>query len=338
MNRKVVFGALIVVIAGAVAFLVLRRTQPPPPSPSRPLAEVTLRQEWFPNSNYAGALAGAREFARDHKIRLKVLPGSDTVDPIKTVLAGAEMFGDAGADKVLLANSKGADLVVIGVLNPVSPTCFVTKERSGIRVPKDFEGRKVGVLAGTATEYVYKTLVKRAGVDTTKVREVDAPFELTTFIATDAYDVRPAFIYDEPVTLDEKGIRYRIIDPRSYGVEFLGTVYFTRRETIQKHPELVRAFIFTVADGWRLAATYPERAIVYLKEYDPQISEKRELAALKKSLDYFKGDDKKMLYASLDRWQEMARNLKDLKLISDVDLLRTIDYSFVEEYARTAEK
>jgi len=338
INRRILTSIPLLIALACSREHAGKKGVPPTSPPPQPLPVVTLRQEWFPNSNYAGALAAMHDFAKDHNIVLKVLPGSDNVDPIKTVITGSDMFGDAGADKVLAANAKGADLVVVGVLNRTSPTCFVAKTETNIRVPKDFEGKTVGILTGTATEYVYRTLVQRAGVDVKSVREIEVPFDLGTFLTTNTYQVRPAFIYDEPVTLDQKGIKYRIIDPRSYGVEFLGTVYFTRREFLEKHPDLVKAFVFSVADGWTLAEKYPERAIGYLKAYDPQIDEKRELAALKKSLEYFKGDDNKILYASLSRWQEMAKSLRDLGAIGDVDLLKTIDYSFVEEYSRAADK
>ncbi len=71
---------------------------------------VTLRQEWFPNSNYAGALFASREFAKKHNLVLEVVAGSDQIDPVAQVISGHDTFGDASADKVLLANQKGANL------------------------------------------------------------------------------------------------------------------------------------------------------------------------------------------------------------------------------------
>lgn len=43
--------------------------------------------------------------------------GSYDIDPIKLVLAGQADFGVVGADKVLAANDKGADLVIVGVID-----------------------------------------------------------------------------------------------------------------------------------------------------------------------------------------------------------------------------
>lgn len=298
------------------------------PVTSEPI-KVSVRQEWFPNANFAGELVAMNETAGNHGIDLTIAPGADDVDPIKLVIGGSNDFGVAGADKVLLANEKGADLVIIGVINYDSPTVFLTKADSGIQKPKDFEGKTVGVLTGTATEYVYRTLLKTAAVEATKLKEVEAPFDLATFIAG-KYDVRPAFAYDEPISLESKGIKFNVIKPSDYGVEFLGTVYFTTRKMIKERPEVVQSFITSVKEGWEATIKDPEKAIRYLKAFDPTIDETRELASLKKGMPYFLGRNGRVLTADPQHWQAMAKNLVELKALVSSDLKDSIDNSFVE--------
>lgn len=306
---------------------------------AKPLQTVTLIQEWFPNSNYSGALFAAHEFAPKHNINLRVLPGADNIDPVAQVISGTAMFGDASADKILLANQRGADLVVVGVVSLHSPTVFVTKWEKNISKPQQFEGHRVGVLAGTNTEYVYRTLVDTLRLNQQRIREVDAPFDLASFIVADAYDVRPAFIYDEPVSLDLKGIRYHLIEPKDYGVSFIGTVYFTRRTTVNTNPEAVRNFVFSVADGWRAALNYPDDAIRFLKEYDKNIDIKRERLSLDKGKTYFEGKAGKILWSDPQDWDEMVQALKKLKkLKQDFNVAGTLDNSFLSAYYETEGK
>ena len=61
-----------------------------------PVAE--LRQEWFPNANFAGEVSASKRFAKDEKIQLKVVPGAEDVDPIKVVLSKGADFGVVGGD------------------------------------------------------------------------------------------------------------------------------------------------------------------------------------------------------------------------------------------------
>jgi ABC-type nitrate/sulfonate/bicarbonate transport system substrate-binding protein len=293
--------------------------------------EVTIRQEWFPNANYAGEVLAAKEFDKQNNINLEVKAGSATLDPIKLVLSGKDDFGVVGAEKVLLANQAGANLVVIGVINYNSPTRFISRKKENITAPKDFEGKRIGVLTGTATEYIYKALIKKANVNTEKLNEVEVSFDLATFI-NGQYDVRPAFIYDEPVTLDIKNIDYNIINPADYGVSFIGPVYFTTQQMIDENPETVQKFINAVAKGWEEAISNPEKAIKALKSYDETIDYSRELKSLRKALPLFKGYNDKVLTADSTQWNGMVELMKNLELIESVNLNKSVNSSFVEEY------
>lgn len=230
--------------------------------------------------------------------------------------------------------------MVIGAVSYSSPTVFVSKREKGIRTPKDFEGKRVGVLTGTNTEYVYRTLVDKMGLDTKKIRDVEVPFDLTTFIATDAYDVRPAFIYDEPVSLDLRGIKYDLIEPRNYGVSFVGTVYFTKRATVENSPELVQSFISSVAEGWTASLRYRDDAIRNIKEYDKGIDEKRERLSLEKGASYFAGNNGRILWTDSDDWKEMVKSLQALRVLkSDFDVSKYLNNDFlVAHYAKESAK
>jgi NitT/TauT family transport system substrate-binding protein len=329
MRRAIIVGIIATLtIAGFVSCNWFRNS--PKTTTNKPI-QVSLRQEWFPFSGYAGELVAVNETASKYNLSIRLDAGSDQIDPIKLVLSGENDFGVVSSDRILQANEKGADLVVLGVVNYISPTCFIAKQSSGIKTPSDFAGRKVGILTGTNTELVYKILKAKTGVDNQKVTEVEIPFDLATFISG-AYDVRPAFIYDEPVSLDQQQVTYNIIKPSDYGIKFIGTVYFTRRAYLESHPEVVKSFVFAIADGWREAIQHPDKAIRYLKQYDSNIDSARESLSLAKGIEYFRGEDGKVLFASENTWTEMARQLIQIKAINSIDYSRTVKNEFVKEF------
>lgn len=298
------------------------------------ITKVSLRQEWFPNANYAGELFAAYETGKKYGLDIKLEAGSDQIDPIKLVLSGQNDFGIVSADRILTANESGADLVVIGVANLNSPTCFISKAEKNIVKPSDFENHTVGILTGTNTELIYKILKNKSGLNNSKIKEVEIPFDLATFIAGQ-YDVRPAFVYDEPVSLELQGIKYNLIKPEDFGVDFLGTVYFTKRGTVEEKPEIVQAFVNALADGWKEAAQNPQKAINYLKQYDSSIDEKREIISLNKALPYFKDSSGRFLTSDLAKWTAMVDSLKELQVLKTVDLSKSINTSFIDKYYET---
>jgi NitT/TauT family transport system substrate-binding protein len=295
------------------------------------LTTVSLRQEWFPTANYAGELFAQYETGKKYGLNIRLDAGSDEIDPIKLVISGHNDFGIASADRILTANDKGAGLVVIAVANPNTPTCFLSRAEKNIKTPKDFENHTVGILTGTNTELIYKILKKKAGLDPSKIKEVEAPFDLATFIAGQ-YDVRPAFVYDEPVSLELKGIKYNMIKPADYGVNFLGTVYFTTAKMIKEKPEVVQAFVNSLADGWEDAFRDPKQAIRYLKKYDKDIDTVRESMSLQKAIPYFRGDNNKVLTCDVNKWNEMISSLKELAVLKNINLAQTVDTTFIHRY------
>lgn len=292
---------------------------------------VSLRQEWFPNANYAGELFAVYETSKKYGIEIKLDAGSDQIDPIKLVLSGQNDFGIVSADRIFTANEAGADLVVIGVANINSPTCFISRKEKNIITPKDFENHTVGILTGTNTENIYKILKNKCNINDEKINEVEIPFDLATFIAG-AYDVRPAFVYDEPVSLELKGIKFNIIKPEDFGVDFIGTVYFTKRSTIETKPEIVQAFVSALIEGWTEASKNPNKAIELLKKYDKTIDIQRETISLKNAIPYFISNNGEFLYCEFNKWNAMQNSLKELKIIKTADFTKFVDTSFVYKY------
>lgn len=295
------------------------------------LTKVTLRQEWFTNASYLGEVVALNETDSINGIDIKLIAGADDVDPVKMVLSGNSDFGVAGSDRIFSAREKGADLVIIGVINYINPTCFIAKAEKNILTPKDFEGKRVGVYSGNNTEMVYRTLVRKEKLNQSKIKEVEPSFDLASFIA-DAYDVRPAYIFDETVSLDMKGIKYTIVKPEDYGIKFIGNVYFTTRQMIQKKPEVVQAFINSIASGWKKAIADPKKAVDYLKAFDNAIDKNREYMSFEKGVNYFKGERNNILQVDNNRWQQMGDYLKDLGIIKSYEISKTIDTSFIHKY------
>lgn len=328
-NRAKYFLLTVIIVGIAVALLFLLKNKEKPVSQ---LPTVTFRQGWFTYAGFAGEV-----YAMDNKIdsvngiQLAVEQGADDIDPVKLVLAGKDDFGITSAEAILTANEKGANLVIVGVVNYLSPTCFISLEKSGIKTPKDWEGKKVGILTGTETETVYRTMVRELKLNTKKISEVEAPYDLKTFI-NGAYDVYPGFYYSEPVSLDFQNIKYNVIKPSDYNVNLMGAVYFTTEKFAKEHSNETKAFVYSIAKGWELAIANPEIAIRKLYAYDNKIDTVRELISLKKGIDYFKGEDNKTLYASNKTIREELSALYFLKKIKDTTNTNAFQLKNVELY------
>jgi ABC-type nitrate/sulfonate/bicarbonate transport system substrate-binding protein len=130
-------------------------------------------------------------------------------------------------------------------------------------------------------------------------------------------DVQPIFVYDEPVTFDEHGIKYTIIDPREYGVHFKGQAYFTTSNTVQNNPVLVKNFLSAIIDGWSKVSSDQESGIAALKKIAPTTDEKREREMLRRGLKFFVSPQGKILMTDLETWKDMFRTLRETKTVEN---------------------
>ncbi|QYO65282.1 ABC transporter substrate-binding protein [Leptolyngbya sp. 7M] len=332
--RKSYIGVGLVILAVLVGFVVWRYSQPTQIPDSTRLS-ASVRFGWIPSASFSGEIVGIRKFAQGRNLDLKAEPGGPGMNSIQLVQAGQNTFGTLAADEVLAANDKGADFVIVGVINYYSPGGFVSLVEKSIKSPKDFENHRVGLLPFGSTTLLYESLLKKNGVDKKKVQEITVSPDMKPFLSG-SYDVHPVFVYDETVTLDQLGIKYNLIEPKEFGVKFKGPVYFCKRETLEKNPELVKAFVETMAEGWNYAISNPDEAITLLKEFAPEVDTVRERLVLEKAIPYYSGYNKQPINSDVESWNEMVAELKELNVIrNDVDLSRVLFLTYINAYYKS---
>jgi NitT/TauT family transport system substrate-binding protein len=271
-------------------------------------------------------------FDESNGLDLQIHPGGPSINTVTLVASGQNTFGTLAADEVLLANEKGADLVIVGVINDISPGGFVSLAASGIKSPKDFPGHTVGVLPFGSTTLLYEAMLAANGVDRSRIRERTISPDLRPFIQG-AYDVHPVFVYDETVTLDQLGVRYNLIEPKDFGVQVKGPVYFTSRKTVVEHPEVVRAFVRTMVQGWRYALANRDDAIRRLHAFAPDIDPSRERRVLEKGANYFQAYRGQPVNSDPASWPPSVNRLVELgKLDSVPNLKRVVRLDWVREF------
>ncbi|MHB8336978.1 MAG: ABC transporter substrate-binding protein [Ignavibacteriaceae bacterium] len=282
--------------------------------------------------SFAGDIVGMNNFAKANNISLTLHPAGEGIDPIKMVISGVDNIGIIGLDKLLMANEKGADLVAIGIIDNVTPTVFMSKKDKNILTPYDFIGKKVGIQSGGATEFVYRALISKLNIDESKIHEVQIGFDMKPFIENE-YDVRPGFIFDEAVYLDINHIPYNLIEPKNYGLNYPGRVYFAKKSFIKNNPAIIQDFINTVAEGWQYALSNPDSAISQLQKFEPKIDYKREYLGLLKAKSYFSGYQNKILMPDTASIHDMIETLQKLKILHSNPVIKDFfDLTFVKKF------
>ena len=332
-NLHLLWISFLVGIAITVGIFLYWRSHQPAPSG----LSTKVHLGWLISGAYGGEALAAEKFGPMEGIDITLQPGGPGLDPLRLVKDGT--FGVASADEVIRVIEKGAPLVIVGVLNEDAPAAFAALLSSGITNPTNFIGKRVGILPFGSTGLIYQSLLARQNIKPGQVTEVPISADLRPFITGSTHDVQPIYVYDETVSLDAQNIKYSLILPRDYGVVFKGPVYFTTKDTIKNHPELVQRFILAAILGWRQALQSPDSAIDALARIAPSIDKKRELEVLKRALPYYGDAKRKPLTTDVNSWQQMIDDMVKFKVLANpIDPKAFLDMSFVNDTYRDLDR
>ena len=202
---------------------------------------------------------------------------------LKLLLQGAVDITTADADAVLKRRAdQDLPIVAFALFSPRGSQAYAVLEESDIRSPKDFEGKVVGYKLYPTPDYL--AMLERAGVDRSRIDEVSVGFD-PRILAERKVDVYPVFTSNEPLLLKRVGVPTRLFDPADYGVPTLGLTYITRRDVIERQPELLAKFLDAALLGVEAARQDPEAATDIVMHYAPQEDRAHQLAMLQAELD-----------------------------------------------------
>lgn len=237
---------------------------------------VTLMLNWTPNAQHAGIYAAqALGYYEDAGIDLTIVEPADTgVEPV--VAQGDGDFGLAQAESLLPARAAGVPVVSIAALLPHNDSSLMALADSGIRRPRDLEGRTYGGYGGALETELVKRLVECDGgdpdqVDFVEVGNVDylTGMQRGRFDFAWVFNGWDALAAEEVDGVDVTTIPF--IDHLDCIPDWYTPLVLTSESMIQDDPELVRDFLAATARGYQVAVDDPQRAADLLLDAVPEL-------------------------------------------------------------------
>jgi putative hydroxymethylpyrimidine transport system substrate-binding protein len=225
------------------------------------LSDVRLALDFQPNAVHSGIYTAIRDGADErHGVDLEVRVPSASTDSLKLLSAGRADMAVVDIHDLALARERGEDLVGVGAL--VQRPLAAVIARSGIRRPRDLEGRRVGVTGLPSDDAVLKAVVTSDGGEMSRVRRVTIGFSAVPSLVTGRVDAALAFWNAEGVTLRRRGVRTREFRVDRYGAPpYPELVLAVTRRTLDERRDLVRDTLAALADGTDEALSHPPTAV-----------------------------------------------------------------------------
>ena len=271
--------------------------------------EVTLLMDWFPQGNQSGFWQAQldNQYHKDLKITIK--PGGPKVRTTTATAAGQVEFGTAGADSVMSANAKGANLRAVFTILDHTPYTLVYHPNTGVKSIKDWKWVK----------HTYKL---------DQVKEFPLTGDLGLFAKTPNMFQQGYSIF-LPARMDAKGIPNEQIKVYDLGYRPYSTL-FTTQKLIDEDPELVQAVIdrLSVSFHKSLVDPVPTRNLILSKSKKVTVAVHDNAIRLMKR-DFLPKDWNKVGCQDPNRWVELADQMKEINLLpADFDPHQSYDTSF----------
>jgi NitT/TauT family transport system substrate-binding protein len=235
---------------------------------------VSLRLNWYLGGLHAPFYYGVeRGFYRDERIALTINEGRGSANTVQVVAAGSDTFGLADSSSVISLIAKGGE--IRSVMNVLSSTGFsvVSLAASGIRTPKDLEGRTLAVSPGDPLRQLFEALAAHHRLDLSKINfvQVDPAAKVVTVLEKRA-DALLGGADDQFFLIKYRGHEPAALRFADNGANIVGMTVVTQEATIRGKPDLVRRFVKASIRAWDEAKKDPDGAVDAAMKVKPDLN------------------------------------------------------------------
>jgi NitT/TauT family transport system substrate-binding protein len=246
--------------------------------------EVTFQLGWIVSNGQIGEIVGrSLGYFEAEGINLKITPGGPNVDGVAIVAAGSAQAGNlSSSPSLMLARAGGIPVKCIAVGYQEHPFTYFSLPKKPIRTPQDMIGKKIGT-QGTA-RILLRALLAHHKIKESDVQVVVMGSEMAPLM-TGQVDAVTGWLTN---TTALKAIGPDRVDMRlwDHGIQLYANLYYATDETIQKHADVLAAFIRATAKGWAYVQQNPEKSVDLLVKAYPNLNREGELEGIKPVLGF----------------------------------------------------
>ena len=215
-------------------------------------SKTRLALNWKPDPQFGGFYAAP---FKEAKLDVEILPGGAGTPTVQMIGAGSAEFGIVAGDELVVARSKGNDVVALFAVFQDSPQGIMVHEERGLmNIEEVFEEGTVALQRGLPYA---RLLEKQFRFDHVKI--VPSPGgDITAFLADPKF-AQQCFIMSEPLQAKHAGAKVTVFPVADVGYNPYTTVLATTGKFIKDNPAIVESVVAAVREGWR----------AYLKDAKP---------------------------------------------------------------------
>jgi PAS domain S-box-containing protein len=215
--------------------------------------KVTVQLKWQHQFQFAGYYAAQdKGYYRAAGLDVTLLEAQPGKDPVQSVVDGRAQYG-TGNSSLLLSRARGLPVVVLANVFQNSAAALLVHEDADGRIKPWNESR---IMLASNNEELEAMLLKRDGVRPDSLHLLKHTHNYDDLVEG-RVDAMSVYMTDAPFQLAHRDVRYRILTPRSVGIDFYGDNLYTTEKELREHPARAQAMREATLRGWRYAMEHP---------------------------------------------------------------------------------
>lgn len=240
------------------------------------LTKVVFSTDWGYNGRHAYYFTALdKGYYKEEGLDVEILGGRGSGTVIKEVAAGTVKIGFADAGTLALARAnENVPVKMVAVVYADSPHALIVLEDSGIKGPKDLQGKTASDAAGSSNYKLFPAYARAGGADPEKVKWVfSESTALVGLLLSGQVDAIGQFSVGAPLLAKRaKPKKIRVLHYQDApGFEIYANGIIVREDTLEKEPELVKKFVRASMRGLRDALDDPEETGKIMAKYHRQV-------------------------------------------------------------------
>jgi len=278
------------------------------------LEKATLRLDFLPGGYHAPFfLALDRGYYKQQGIDLEIFDGKGSNATIQVVASGTDTFGVANLSAMAIAISKGVPLIGVGAVVQKSPDSLISLAGSGIKKPKDVEGRRGAFVPTGAGDRMFPAFAKANNIDVDKITRINVSAESRySVVLQNNADFMVGWSFTDALKIaKQKPISPPVLFS-DYGVTMLGVGVFVTKDVAANRSKLVKAFLAATAKGAEDTIQDPAAAVAAVAKLRPDSDTELLLEGVKNLAKFIRTPNSAsmpLLAMAKADWEETTKNL-----------------------------
>jgi NitT/TauT family transport system substrate-binding protein len=266
-------------------------------------SKTKLALNWKPDPQFGGFYGAPYQ---SHGLDVEILPGGAGTPTVQMIGAGSADFGIVSGDELVIARSRGNDVVALfAVFQNCPQGIMVHASRNLTSIGQVFDKGTVAIQRGLPYA---RLLEKKYGFDRVKI--VPSPGGDISAFLRDEFFAQQCFVMSEPLQAKHAGVDVKVFPVADAGYNPYTTVLATSGDALRKDQDRAKAMVAAVREGWRQYLSDPAPTDMKMNALNPSMDLKTfaEVAEAQKSFI----EAPTLGAMTKDRWETLIAQLKDL--------------------------